>query len=492
MNFIMEIGDIENIADIIKIFYICIFTYYMNFKLINKKLEISIKRGLITVISMIIISLICRSIKIILGFSYNIIFMTLLISVLFKLLAKQRFAYSLLVTVVSLSINYIIFSLSVVISLIPTMIPTILFNSYNEYVGLLFILIIYSIFIWIFCKIKRFKKGFIFLQRNMKNEYMDIFILNVSVIIMFSITILSNYNKIINRALGTSFIIFSIIMFITIQKSLQLYYKQKLQERETNEIKEELKNKDKEIEELEKENLRLNKTNHSIAHKQKSLEYELNQLLLKNEIAEENNIKSKLETISEEIQNENAVIELDKTNIPEIDNMLKYMQSECIKNKIDFELQVNGNIHHMVNKYIQKSDLEILLADHIKNAIIAINHSENINKNILVRLGLIDGFYSVYIYDSGIEFEIKTLINLGIKPSTTHEKDGGTGMGFMNTFDTLRKYKASLVIHEYGKPSKDNFTKQVKIIFDNKNEYKISSYRKEDIQKEDIEKRVSF
>ena len=58
--------------------------------------------------------------------------------------------------------------------------------------------------------------------------------------------------------------------------------------------------------------------------------------------------------------------------------------------------------------------------------------------------------------------------------------------------DTLRKYKASLVIHEYGKPSKDNFTKLIKVIFDNQNEYKISSYRKEDIQKQDIEKRVSF
>ena len=165
----------------------------------------------------------------------------------------------------------------------------------------------------------------------------------------------------------------------------------------------------------------------------------------------------------------------------EIDDMLKYMQAECVKNKIDFQLQVHGNIHHMTNKYITKSDLEILLADHIKNAIIAINHSENINRSILVRLGLIDGFYSVYIYDSGIEFEIETLINLGNKPSTTHADDGGTGMGFMNTFDTLRKSKASLIIEEYGKPTKDNFTKVIKIIFDNKKEYKISSYREKEI-----------
>lgn len=490
MKFVMGLGfsDMTNIIDIIKIFYICMFTYYINVKLTNKRIKKSLIEILIIIISVFVISIVCRYIKISLGFSYHIFCIILLISIVFKVFTNQRFAYSMLITVISLSINYIIFSLSVSLSVIPT----ILFNVENICIGLILILIIYSIFIYIFCSIKRFKKGIIFLQQNMKNEYIDVLILNVSVVILFCITILSNYNVISSIAFGFSLLIFSIIMFITIQKSLQLYYKQKLQERETNDIKEELKSKDKEIEELEKENLRLNKANHSIAHKQKSLEYELNQLLLKNEIAEESNIRNKLEIISEEIQNENTAIELDKTNIPEIDNMLKYMQSECIKNKIDFELQINGNIHHMVNKYVSKSDLEILLADHIKNAIIAINHSENMNKNILVRLGLIDGFYSVYIYDSGIEFEIKTLINLGIKPSTTHEKDGGTGMGFMNTFDTLRKYKASLVVHEYGKPSKDDFTKLIKIIFDNKSEYKISSYRKEDIQKEDREKRVSF
>ena len=172
--------------------------------------------------------------------------------------------------------------------------------------------------------------------------------------------------------------------------------------------------------------------------------------------------------------------------------MLEYMQSECINNKIDFQLQINGNIHHMINKYIEKEDLEILIADHVKNAIIAINHSKNINKSILVRIGIIEGFYSLYIYDSGIEFEIETLINLGNKPSTTHKDDGGTGMGFMNTFDTLRKYHASIVICEYGEPSEERFTKLIKIIFDNKEKYKIFSYRDKEISKIDIPNRLDI
>ena len=114
-----------------------------------------------------------------------------------------------------------------------------------------------------------------------------------------------------------------------------------------------------------------------------------------------------------------------------------------------------------IRNIISKKDLEILIADLIKNAIIAISYSDNVNKSILVRLGVIDGIYSLYVYDTGIEFNIETLLNLGIKPSTTHADNGGTGMGFINAFDTLNKYKASIIIEELGKESKDNYTKVV-------------------------------
>ncbi len=488
MEFIMGLTEIENVVDIIKIALICMCTYYINFKIINKNITTTLKNTIFNIIGIILVAIICRIVKNILGFSYNMMFMILLTSILFALNTKYSFTYSLLITIISLSINYIIFLITMLISFILIVI----FKIESVYIGLVFIIIAYIILVYVFSKIKRFKKGFSFLQRNMKNEYIDVLILDISIILIFCIIIISNYDKLITRRTGVGFIIFSIIMFITIQKSLQLYYKQKLQEREVEGIKEELKQKNKEIEELEKENLKLNKKNHSIAHKQKSLEYELKQIALNNQIEDEKHVKDKIENLSKEMQNETISIELSKTSINEIDNMFKYMQSECIKNKIDFQLQINGNIHHMVNKHIGKEELEILIADMIKNAIIAINHSKNINKSILVRLGLINGEYSLYIYDSGIEFEIDTLINLGIKPSTTHANDGGTGMGLLNTFDTLKKHKASLVIEEYGKPVEDNFTKVIKIIFDKENRYKISSYREEEIRERDIEKRIEI
>ena len=93
------------------------------------------------------------------------------------------------------------------------------------------------------------------------------------------------------------------------------------------------------------------------------------------------------------------------------------------------------------------------------------------------KLGKIEENYGLAIYDTGIEFENETLENLGKKPSTTHAEEGGTGMGFMNTFDTINKYKASLIINEIGKESETNYTKAIIIKFDQKNEFKIDSYR---------------
>lgn len=467
----------------LKTIFITAFTLYMDYKLLDIKEKDNIK-----IIKMILYMTFFTIITIIIrGYLNKILSMIALdifIAFVFSNSTKKHISFSLMLTTISLTVNYILYSIAIALNYIMFKI----FNITNEYITLTGIIVIYSIVFYLLCKIRRLKNGITFFKKNENNQYFIILILNVSCIVFLILTIIVNINIDIKGTLFIYIIIFTIIMFITIQKSLQLYYKQKLQEREVEEIKEELKNKDKEIKELEKENLKLNKKNHSIAHKQKSLEYELEQMVLNNQIMDGNHVKDKIESLSNEMQNETVSIELTKTNIDKIDSMLKYMQSECVKNKIDFQLQINGNIHHMINKYIEKEDLEILIADLIKNAIIAINHSENINKSILVRLGIIDGAYSLYVYDSGIEFEIDTLINLGIKPSTTHANDGGTGMGWMNTFDTLKKYKASLVIEEYGKPVEDNFTKVIRIIFDKENTYKISSYREEEIKERDVKK----
>lgn len=482
METVMELESMPVIIDIIKIYFISICTYYMELKLTNNNIDIKYKRLIFILMNvcMFSIAIISKTIKEMVGFSYGMLSMVFLISYIFFKTTKRTYSYSLVVTLISLSINYILFGISIFIGFVVYA----LIGTKNVTVNIIIIVLMYLLMIKYFIRIKRFKKGINFLKDKLQDEYLNLIVLNISIMILFLIIILSNYTEKITGQFGVGLIIFSIIMFITIKKSLEIYYKQKLLIQDLEETKKELEDEKHENKELEKEILEYSKKSHSIVHKQKALEYKLNELMLKSEGASEIGLQDELSKISKEIQKDETVVELTKTGILEIDDMLKYMQSECTKNKIDFQLKVSGNIHYMVNNYVDKENLEILIADHIKNAIIAIQNSSNANKSILVRLGIIDGCYSLYIYDSGIEFEIETLKNLGKKPSTTHKDTGGTGMGFMNTFETLNKFKASIIIKEYNKPVKDNFTKLITIKFDNKNEYKIYSYRAQEIRKE--------
>jgi hypothetical protein len=228
----------------------------------------------------------------------------------------------------------------------------------------------------------------------------------------------------------------------------------------------------------------------------KSLEITVEDLLKENkftsEIGEE--LAVDIHELTKEYSNKQKdsknLDKLPKTEILEIDNMFYYMQTEAANKNIDFSLQITGNIYYMINNIIPKNLLVTLIGDHLKDAIIAIDSSNNSYKNILAILGINDDIYELCIYDSGIEFEIDTLLNLGLKPITTHKDTGGTGIGFITTFETLNKTKASLIIEEKHAMTETDYTKAVRIRLDNKNEYKIVSYRAEEIRKKTKDNRI--
>lgn len=474
-NHIVRTDDIDIIVYIFKMFFISFYTAYTFQKIINYRSNVTKHLLISNIFSALIISIICGIVKYNTN-SFNSIFCLILFLGIFSShITKTKLGYSLLVTIICLGLNYILFFIALTITYFISKLLIIK----NDIFNLLFIISIYSTLICFIFKMKRLKNGINFLQKHIKDDYFDIIILSISIIIIFTFIVLNNFNLSLTTNLFFGLIAFSIITFVTIQKTLTMYYKQKLLIKDLDDTKAELESKKQDIEKLEKENLELSKASHSIAHKQKVLEYRLNELMMQNETASEIEIASKLKKIKNEYASKAHQAELTKTEISEIDDLLNYMQSECIKNNIIFDVQINGNIFHFINNFISKEDLQILLADLIKNAIIAVNHlpAESTNRSILVKLGLIDNCYSVYVYDSGIEFETATLAKLGKKPATTHKDSGGTGMGFMNIFDTLNKYKASLKIKEIGKPSNDNYTKCIIINFDNLQQYDIESYK---------------
>ena len=453
-----------------KLFFINIGTYYIFLKFAD--IKSSIKNNIKGMLVIAVISIVCLLVR---ESSDNLncrIFQIVLLILSLNTVNPIGIGDSIINTILALSISNIIFFISVIINAAPNRI----FDIENDYISFIFILIIYCIIIYGFLRIKRLKNGFSFLKRNDQKDFFDILMLYISTIVLFMIEIFGKYHQNTWGKIGLGIIILSIMMILIIKKSFQVYYKQKLMIKQLEETEEEVKEKEEEIKKLEQENLSFSKRSHSLAHKQKALEYKLNQLLMNEETANELGIQKEVKDLSKELY-QKPVEELTKTGIRQIDDMLEFMQAECTKNNIDFNFQIMGNVYYIINNIISVEKLEILLADHIKDAIIAIKHTDNINRSILVRLGKIEECYGLYIYDSGIEFEKETLQNLGKKPSTTHEDEGGTGMGFMNTFDTLRECKGSLIINEISKPSKDNFTKVIMIKFDNKNEFNVISYK---------------
>lgn len=468
-------SDIIMSIDVLKMMFIVICTYFLNFKLTNQKIKINLK-FMMHIFCIIVFTIICSLLRYEVNFILALVCLVFLTSIIFD---KENIVRSVLITIVSLSINYIIFFIAIIINFFIN----ILTKVNNDWINFIIICLLQIILLNLIFKIKKFKYGIFNIQNKTRNEYLDVLLLNISITVLFVILIIVNTDVVFVLDAIFVIIVSMIIMFITIQKSLQLYYKQRLLIQELEETKSELEVKKKEVEELEKENLEFSKTSHTLAHKQRILEHKIDELSNKSKTEkeinkeEENNIKATVQEISKKLYTDVKEVELYKTEIPEIDDILRYTQSECTKNNIEFNVQIRGKIYKMINNVIPKEELQILIADHVKNAIIAINYSENINRSILIQIGKIMGNYGLYIYDSGIEFEKETLENLGKKPSTTHAEEGGTGMGFMNTFDTLRKYKASLEIEEIGKPSKDNYTKILKIKFDGKEEYKVKTYR---------------
>jgi len=467
----------------LKTILMSLYVSYSNRKILNLQKDKKIK---ILVLLYIIISIIYAYIcKIVQKEINTTIYITICVSIIYAIIYKFKIMYSILISAISISINQILWLMSIFINYFLIRILRIT----NEYIILFMISGTQFILLIAFWRIKRIRNGITFLKKWKDDEYMNLLLLNISSAILFIAVILSNYQEGITSKFGVMLIIFAIVMFITIWKSLQLYYKQQMLEKVLEKTQKDLADKTEEVKKLEAENLSFSEISHSIAHRQDSLKHKLEKLSTNTEFADEISINAQIDNITKDLRKKTK-IDLEKTGIEIVDDMLDCMQAKCVENNIDFQLQINGNIYHMTNNYIAKEDLEILLADHIKDAIIAINHSENINKSILVRIGKIDGIYGVYFYDSGIEFEFNTLLNLGKIPITTHKSEGGTGMGFMNTFKTLSKTKGSLEIEEIGKPSKSNFTKVLKFKFNNKNEYKIISYKGKELKEKDEENKL--
>lgn len=475
---------------VIKYLLINIFTYLIALKISNTK-NIKYIQSISIIIGSVIVTIIYSILKEYLNFT--LLFMiAFFIQIMFLTGIINKNTSIIITNLLANAIAYAIFIVASIIELIPMIIFKIKISTIN----FMLIALIDIILMLFFLKMKRLKNGLVFLNNNVCNNYIDIIVINISMTIILAYCILGNYYGNLTMNLTVSFVILTIIIFIMIQKTLILYYKQKLLEKTMADYEEKIKQKDEIIKELSEEKFKISKVNHEFYNRQKSLEKAVKDFInnTSTEMGNELTIINKINNLSKEYSNKmekiKQVEKLPLTDVEEIDEMFKYMQSECIKNNIDFRLKIEGNIISLINNIIEKDRLVTLIGDHLRDAIIAINSGTNKFKSIIAILGIKDKYYEFCVYDTGVEFEIETLLKLGLEPVTTHKNTGGTGIGFISTFETINKCKASLIIQEKNKENTNNYTKAVIIRFDGKKEYRIKSYRANEIKKQVKDNRI--
>lgn len=168
---------------------------------------------------------------------------------------------------------------------------------------------------------------------------------------------------------------------------------------------------------------------------------------------------------------------LSETSTPQtkhagVDAIIAFMVKEAASYSITLKFHYDKDFFSAKRFTATEVDFVHLLSDLLENAIIATRHAQG--QSIELSLQILKGTPAISVSDSGIPFEINTLMKFGICEASTHTDEGGTGIGLIDIWSFKKKYHASLVIEEL-----DNsiYSKRLSLLFDGKNKYLIISNR---------------
>lgn len=327
-------------------------------------------------------------------------------------------------------------------------------------------------------KFKRLKNGMPFLKEQGASD-IGMFI-SASILLATSLIGDSIKNDIVFAALLFFTLFCGMGLFFWWKSRITKNYLERLKANEIAKLESSIQEKEVEIQSLKSNNEELSKIIHKDNKLIPAMELAVREMLSTSDSDKAAGLLSQLEALSSERSGivkkyETANQVLPSTDVSSIDAVIRLMLHRAHELDISFELSLTGSVLYMVKNIISENDLNTLIADLLENALIATKKQQI--RNVLLSVGIEDNKYFIHIFDSGVLFETKTLLELGKKRSTTHINEGGSGIGLMTTAELLQKYNASFEIKEIE--DNDLYTKQVSICFDNLHEYRIKSNRKE-------------
>ena len=338
-------------------------------------------------------------------------------------------------------------------------------------------------------RIRRFRNGFPFLFGKHTVGIALTVAGSILIMVSFIITteeVFGNYDFLLPAVF--SVIIIGVGIIIWVRRGIKTYYRKKMEERSVELLEKELAQKEEDIRRLTIQSAAILAADHKVIHRLTVLERSVAALV---EVAQEHAPSTKVseglsvavDDIMRLSQDYQKGIEQAKSNIPlpttkvkMIDGMFEHFSKLFTEDEIEFNLKVSGSILYMIENTVSQSNLETMIGDHLENARIAINAGSSSFRSIFVVLGLVENCYELSVLDSGIPFELNTLMRLGTDRVTTHADNGGSGIGLMTTFETAQECGASVIISE-KKPKEADFSKSVTIRFDGKNDYTVQTHR---------------
>ena len=405
----------------------------------------------------------------------------LAVSIFILITKKHR---RLLLASIGFVLTSLVHALKVVAAILLSFLLSLIDPSKNEIIYYTIWLLITLLLAFVLFRIKRFKNGFRFLD-NSKH-------LGIGLIVSGIVFILTciNYDKDSASNLFLVTILVGIVisgvgLYLWIRHSITTRYREHLQSQSEEHFKEQLEERDKEIEKQRQSNEFLAKIVHRDNHLMNSLNTAIDAYQNADDNAEKSDLFHEIQTMIKErgelIDREQRDTKLlPSTGSLLIDSTINDLYIKAAAHGIDFDMAASAPVSEIIGKYISQTDLQTLLSDHIKDAVIAVEARGEGSGKILLDLSMQNDNYCITIYDNGVAFEIDTLSKLGRERVTTHADSGGSGIGFMTTFETLNKAYASLIITEFD--STMPFTKSVAFRFDGESNFIIQSHRSEELK----------
>lgn len=465
---------------IIKYFFLMLCSCYGYTKLLNIKIK------QISHIYNFSFSLICAPIihYIVVHMEYlTILSVELLLAAYCGFLYRKKIALTISISIISIAVSYVFFSISMAI--VFPLIYIIFVNISDEqlfYIVSMSIACLLQVTLMILLfKIPRLKKGIPDIEKKLSG---DVGIFSGVILLLISSMFFSDDAVLYSVILLLFTVVFGVVMFVWYRKYISNNYVNRSMERTTQILENTINEQKEEIERLSKI---IHKDNKLIS----ALELSVQELHAAGADDHSAQLKREFEILSAErkdiLRNYEAVNKaLPKTGVFSTDVMIKYLYKKALDSGISFDVSITGNIEYMVKNIVDERDLNTLIADIGENALIAVQNETR--RNVLLIVGVKGGTYCFDVLDSGTNFEVGVIENLGVKRYTTHGSHGGSGIGLMTTIELCDKYKASFEIEELC--DNELFTKRVSVVFDSLFQKRIISERKEIIpihkKREDI------